>query len=86
LAEMDDMDPDQLKALQEKKNKMAMRKGKHIEDVEFEMLETDEQDKLIESQTPMQKIVMKKWKTIVFIKDRMREHIRRYRLKKERKL
>jgi hypothetical protein len=83
---MDDMDPDQLKALQEKKSKMAMRKGKHIEDVEFEMLETDEQDKLIESQTPMQKIVMKKWKTIMFIKDRMREHIRRYRLKKERKL
>jgi hypothetical protein len=28
---------------------------------------------------------MKKWKTIMFIKDRMRDHIKRYRLRKERK-
>jgi len=33
----------------------------------------------------MQKIVMKKWKTIMFIKDRMRDYIKRYRLRKERK-
>jgi hypothetical protein len=28
---------------------------------------------------------MKKWKTIMFIKDRMRDYIKRYRLRKERK-
>lgn len=28
---------------------------------------------------------MKKWKTIMFIKERMREYIRLFRLKKERK-
>jgi hypothetical protein len=82
---MEEMDQEQLETLQAKKNKMLMRKGKHIEEVEFEMLETEDQQKLIVSQSPMQKIVMKKWKTIMFIKDRMRDYIKRYRLRKERK-
>jgi len=30
--------------------------------------------------------VMKKWKTIMFIKDRMLDYIKRYRLRKERKV
>jgi len=46
-AAMEEMDPEQLETLRTKKNKMLMRKGKHIEEVEFEMLETDEQQKLI---------------------------------------
>jgi hypothetical protein len=44
---MEEMDEEQLDKLGQKKNKMLMRKGKHIEDVEFEMLETQEQQKLI---------------------------------------
>ena len=46
-AAMEEMDPEQLETLRTKKNKMLMRKGKHIEEVEFEMLETDDQQKLI---------------------------------------
>jgi hypothetical protein len=39
---MEEMDQEQLASLREKKNKMLMRKGKHMEDVEFEMLDTEE--------------------------------------------
>jgi hypothetical protein len=40
---------------------------------------------MVEAQSTTQKLVMKKWKTIMFIKERMREYIRLFRLKKERK-
>lgn len=85
-ADMEEMDQEQLDSLKEKQAKMAMRKGKRAEDVEFEMLDSEEQQELIAKQGPMQKIVQKKFKTIMFIKQRMREAIRRYRSKKERKL
>ena len=45
---MEEMDQEELKNLQEKKNKQMQRKGKHLEDIEFEMLDTEEQKKLIE--------------------------------------
>ena len=82
---MEEMDQEQLDSLRQKKNKMMMRKGKQIEEVEFEMMETEEQQQVIAQQSPMQKMVMKKWKAIMFIKDKMRDHIKRYRLRKERK-
>ena len=44
---MEEMDQDELDNLQEKRTKMLQRKGKHLEDIEFEMLETEEQQLMI---------------------------------------
>lgn len=72
-----------------KRNKFFARKllreKQHLEAIDYDLLDTDRQRQMVEAQAPTQKLVMKKWKTIMFIKERMREYIRLFRLKKERK-